>query len=98
MRISKSDYIFSMESDVIMIEDLNLGRMSVTNDAENVITELYNQYGDQIKKYPIIYKDSEGIWDGLEPVWGVNSCTDVNFYPIGETNRAEAVKKAKSKL
>jgi hypothetical protein len=44
-----------------------------------------------------LYKDSEGVWDGISPEWGLNSCTDANFYHIGETNSEEAIKKVTTK-
>ena len=97
MKISRCDYIWSLIDNVILIEDLNLGGMSVTNDAENVITEIYQKIGEAIKGSPILYKDSEGVWDGISPEWGLNSCTDANFYHIGETNSEEAIKKVTTK-
>lgn len=46
--------------DKVFIEDLNIGK-SVTNDAEEVVEELNNQFPE----YRIIYKDSMGNWDEL---------------------------------
>lgn len=97
MRIAKSDYTYNIIDDVICIEDLNQGRMSVTNDAENVLSEIYlSKIGEAIKKYPIIYKDSEGIWDRMIPKWDNGSCVDVEFLHLGETNIESAIKKVKS--
>lgn len=96
MRISKSDYLWSMRDDVIIIEDLNAGGMSVTNDAENVVTEIFENSGEVIKKLPIIYLDSEGIWDEIVPIWDSTRCVDVKFLPLSETNQKEAIKKVKS--
>jgi hypothetical protein len=45
--------------DVIYIVDLDIGNMSVTNDAESVCIELTSRYG--INKR-IIYRDSNGDW------------------------------------
>lgn len=50
----------------IMIEDLNHGRMSVTNDIENVIEYICNKENINPVEHYIIYKDSDGIWDGYE--------------------------------
>lgn len=53
----------------IMIEDLNLGRMSVTNDIEQVVDYICRK--EQIliqevdKEYFTIYKDSDGEWTGF---------------------------------
>ena len=58
--MSRSDYIYDVdyENQILVIKDLNLGRMSVTNNAENVLTEIeheINLYGESIigKKYII---------------------------------------------
>jgi hypothetical protein len=42
METSKSDYRFKFVDDILVIEDLNLGRMSVTNNAED-LTETSNK-------------------------------------------------------
>jgi hypothetical protein len=41
---------------------------SVTNDIENVIEDIRDLEGirKKIMDYKIIYKDSEGIWDGVD--------------------------------
>jgi hypothetical protein len=44
----------------IFIRDSNSGK-SITNDAENVVSELYHIYGD----CRILYRDTEGQWDEL---------------------------------
>ncbi len=49
--------------DTIFIEDLNLGNLSVTNDAEWVIESLVRRYGVLNKK--VVYKDTTGNWDEL---------------------------------
>lgn len=47
---------------IIFIEDIgHTHTLSVTNDAEAVVYELVNKYGDK----RIIYKDSNGDWDEL---------------------------------
>jgi hypothetical protein len=93
----KSDYVWKTQEDILIIEDLNLGRMSVTNNAEGVINEIYEKLGPSIHNYHIIYKDSEGIWDQLMPSWGVNECVEISFKYIGETNLEIAIKKIKDK-
>jgi hypothetical protein len=93
----KSDYVWKTQEDILIIEDLNLGRMSVTNNAEGVINEIYEKLGSSIHNYHIIYKDSEGIWDQLIPSWGVNECVEISFKYIGETNLEIAIKKIKDK-
>jgi hypothetical protein len=52
-----SDYeILRVEPDRIVIKDLNLGRVSVTNDAEHVVFELNSRMPGK----RIFYYDSEG--------------------------------------
>lgn len=48
-----------------MIEDLNLGRMSVTNNIENVVEEICIKEMISPAEVNIIYKDSDGHWDGF---------------------------------
>ena len=94
---SRSDYNWGIKEGILVIEDLNLGRMSVTNNAEGVINEIYSQIGAQLHNLDIIYKDSEGIWDQLIPSWGVNECVEASFKYLGETNLEIAIKKIKDK-
>lgn len=60
--MSRSDYqIIKVENNKVFLVDLDRGRMSVTNDAENV-------YAEVTKKYPghrVIYRDSTGCWDEI---------------------------------
>ncbi len=58
----KSDYkVVAVTEDSVFIRDLNLGGLSVTNDAENVVEQLLKTHG--IKD--IVYQDTEGQWDML---------------------------------
>ena len=60
---TKSDYqVVNVTDDTVYLVDLNWGRMSVTNDAENVVYEVYKRYGNK----RIVYRDSDGRWDELE--------------------------------
>lgn len=52
---------------VILVEDANDGAMSVTNDAEAVVSEVVQRFGD----YPIKYCDTDGRWDWLVHFAGV---------------------------
>lgn len=77
---SKSDYTYSVSPDgTLSIVDLNLGRMSVTNNAEGVLTELRNKIGDRITDMKIIYYGSEGQWDTIIPTWSNGECIGVEF-------------------
>lgn len=49
----------------IMIQDLNEGGMSVTNDIENIIGWICRKEIINPVEYHIIYQDSELVWDGF---------------------------------
>lgn len=44
---------------IVYIRDLNLGRMSVTNDAEMVLDVVRFKYGSDVR---VVYQDSNGDW------------------------------------
>ena len=89
----RCDYVHTIRKvdgvDVLLIEDMDLGRMSVTNDIENVLSELEDLY----RGLPeiIIYRDSEGIWDGVN-----NNGVSVNFYMLNTPDTEDAIEKAKA--
>lgn len=70
MAFTKSDYAHSLwEHDghkFIIIEDLDKGNRSVTNDITNVIGEIALKEQIDPMNYHIIYKDSSGMWDGYD--------------------------------
>lgn len=47
---------------IVYLHDLNLGNRSVTNDAENVVDDIYLIYPG----WKIIYRDSMGEWSELK--------------------------------
>lgn len=59
----RCDYeIIGTEDGIIFLRDLNLGRTSVTNDAEAVVEHIKFQYGRDAR---IVYQDSEGEWSEI---------------------------------
>ena len=76
----QADFTYSISPDVIAITDLDLGKKSVTNDIENVLRKIEYWHQGPIKGYRIMYRDSEGIWDGVH--WDGNQAT---FLYLGET-------------
>ena len=70
--MSKSDYDWDIVKhegqEVLSIIDLNRGRMTVTNNIENVIAEIKQELAQQGYILPslIIYKDSDNCWDGWD--------------------------------
>ena len=62
--MSKSDWKldhFDHNNKIVFIRDLNLGRMSVTNDAENVWADIHRAY-NYLVPVRIVYLDSDGEW------------------------------------
>lgn len=69
MRATKADYTYSIishwhERNIIAIQDLNLGNMSVTNDIEAVVHEIGKREGIDPLIFMVVYKDSEDTWNG----------------------------------
>ena len=95
---SRSDYTFRFIEDVLVIEDLNLGRMSVTNNAEDVTSEIRSMTDSRLSEHFIIYKDSEGIWDQIIPSYSLKGCSEAFFKHLGETNLEDAIKKLKQSI
>ena len=54
--------IVKVSPEIIWIRDLNLGNISVTNDAEGVCRRVWHEYPGR----RIIYQDSEGDWSELK--------------------------------
>ena len=79
---TSSDYEYEIIGDVVVIYDLNLGRMSVTNDIEEVIKEIGTTVDLSTRK--IIYRDSCGVFDGI-------TLNKERFYPINKTTLKEAL-------
>jgi len=83
MRIKCDFSIFKIDNDkkMIFIKDMDLGRMSVTNDAENVVKYLNEKYPN----FRIIYQDSDGLdWDEL--VHENGKFIKFSFYQEGNYN------------
>lgn len=80
--MKRADYIYKISDRLVEITDLNLGGISVTNDAENVLTEINSE--ENIENLAVIYKDSEGDWCELIPSWNNHKCDNVKFNPIFE--------------
>lgn len=83
--MNKSDFTYTVDHDleIVKIVDLNLGNMSVTNDAENVVSYCVQQeidLHDNIRDYRFFYKDSAGIIDELVPSrWEDDQAINIRF-------------------
>lgn len=58
-------YTWGIDGRVIWIKDPNEDHRSVTNDAENVLTEIAGELDRPLTDYLVMYRDSEGIWDQI---------------------------------
>jgi len=81
---SKADYIYKFDGDFLIIKDLNLGGMSVTNSIEDVVKNICDINNRNPNTLHIIYRDMDGIWDG----W--NNKTK-SFILIQSTNVDDAI-------
>ena len=54
--------------------------MSVTNDAENVLTEINDS--EEITDMRVVYIDSEEELSEMIPVWESGKCVSVAFKPF----------------
>lgn len=81
------EFGYEVKDNFIIIVDLNTGR-SVTNDAENVIKKICVNTNIDPEKYNILYRDTQGRWDGLKLMPSLRS---VGFIPIGGNNEKEAI-------
>lgn len=70
----------------LLIEDLDKGNCSVTNDIYNVVKEIINIQGKEldINNTLILYLDSNKIWDGY-------NYTNDSFIAIGKSDYRDAI-------
>jgi len=89
MSDTASDFSSSIIDGVLCIEDLNLGRTSVTNDMENVLEKLFTELDwPRVDNHPpIIYRDSTGVWDRVY----LSSAGGVQFRHYGTSTRSDAI-------
>lgn len=63
----KAVFTFKINDGIVSIVDLDEG-MSVTNDIENVVKFICTTKGLNPQEYLWIYQDSDGLWDGWNPI------------------------------
>ena len=88
---TRAEFTYSMVLKRIKIIDLNRGTASVTYDIENVLRKIEAWHQGSIASFRIMYKDSEGYWDGIR--WDGQHAT---FFAIRETSEAAAEKKLRT--
>jgi hypothetical protein len=62
----RADYTHRIEDGILILEDLNLGSISLTNFMEEALTEIAISEELDLTKMKIIYRDSMGDWDGVQ--------------------------------
>jgi len=77
---------------ILVLIDLDKG-MSITNNAEDVVSEVCKLVIDSSKKTFIIYRDTEGVYDELE----ADNYIFSGFNLLGCNNEQEAIKKSISR-
>ena len=80
----KSDYAYKVESKYLIIKDLNLGRMSVTNDIEEVLNEISNKITNPLDLIIL------GTKNRLRPVVMTAAVASLGFLPMALSNGAGA--------
>ena len=86
--LTEAEFSYTVDQDVIKVVDLNLGSNSVTNDAERVLRKIERWQPGLIARCRIMYRDSRGIWDGIE--WDGE---EVTFFLIREMDERAAERK-----
>jgi len=84
--MKRCDYTYLVDGNVLFIEDLNMGRMSVTNGIEDVLEEISKDLDSNgmraLREHHVIYRDSDGMIDGVKTSDGKY----MRFYHIQETD------------
>lgn len=86
----KAEVIEVRGNTCLVIEDLNQGGKSVTNDIENVVNEVIDKHWNENEKLidknrcTIVYKDSQGNWDGWD-------AENNHFVALGKDNHMHAI-------
>ena len=83
---NETDYLYQIESGVLVIIDLNRG-ISVTNNIKYILLEIKDELGTLPDK--IIYRDSRGEFDGIEHKDGQFK----RFFPVRESDLQNAIEK-----
>ena len=85
MKKASADYEYTVEGGTLCIIDLDKGGVSVTNDMENVLADIQSAEGllDDLK---VVYRDSDGIWDGVTGWPG-----RIGFTFLGTKTKEEAI-------
>ena len=81
-----AQYNLVVDANKMVIEIVDVfGTKSVTNDAERVIEEIVRT-GIAVDDYVIIYRDTEGFWDGMK----TEDSRFMDFVLMGATHASDA--------
>ena len=95
LKETQSEYIYHfktyLKSDqVLVIENRSPSETNVTSSIKAIINHIAGKEGEHIYSMPIVYKDSEGIFDGINgQVINTNSAP---FYSINTRDETQAMK------
>lgn len=90
------------EKSIIWIEDQGVGAVkSVTNDMDNVLTEISAEVYDITRlglgEFLFMYRDSDGIWDGIDVKYlgmaGPNPVYSATIFSLNRREQEEAAEK-----
>jgi hypothetical protein len=84
----KADFTYTMNLDVVKIQDTGHGEKSVTDDPEAVLRTIENWHQGSIAGYRIMYLASDGTWTGVE--W---DGSQAGFIALGESDESAAIRK-----
>ncbi len=84
--MARADYVYTLTDDILSIIDLDRGGKSVTNDIDNIIADVSEIEDIDPSEIKVIYRDSDGIWDGYNPV-------KYSFIPLRASSDIEAISK-----
>lgn len=63
---NRAEYTWGIDGNILWLKDKGKDCRSLTNDLENCLAEIQGEHDKPINAYKIIYKDSEGEWDGVD--------------------------------
>jgi hypothetical protein len=90
--VLRADFTYSIMPNTISITDTNLGKLSVTNDIEAILRRIEYLYQGSVAAFKIMYRDSDGIWDGIR-----RDRQSASFFALRETDEQKAHEKLLSK-
>lgn len=92
----RSTYSYWFLDEILSIEDLDQGGMSVTNNIEGILAKIEHDEKRNLIDYKIIYKDTENNWDEIIPS-KFHDEYHVDFNFLGAKTELEAIRKIKLK-